>query len=259
MSNKKPIATLIIKRPSWEGVKEAYKHIYEVGKLAYNECYKKLKLQGFNDYYAEEQANVCSSQARYNLVGGQAKSEFERDSKTYINTCALRVSYAFNYGGMLLNNKKSKVKLTEGTKLVGADENIYYTGVSGIKELLLENWKRLQPYSEENNRDFYKIFYDHKKEPFKTLVDEERNIINRTRVEEIREDNLNFLRILKSLEIKGVVTMIIEGWGNAGGHTTLWKGNDFIDETHYLNDKRDFVFVRELCFWELKEQTKEIQ
>lgn len=52
-------------------------------------------------------------------------------------------------------------------------------------------------------------------------------------------------------ELKGIVTMDIDGWGDAGGHTTLWNGSKFLDDTNYLNDEKDYVFVRELCFWEL--------
>ncbi|WP_258865011.1 type VI secretion system amidase effector protein Tae4 [Helicobacter sp. MIT 14-3879] len=144
------------------------------------------------------------------------------------------------------------MKLTSGTKLTGQDSYKYYTGVSGIKGLLLENWKQLKSYSQANNRDFYKVFYDHRKEPSKLLIDKYRNVLNGERVKEIRKDNLNFFYILQSLGIKGIVTMDIDSWRDAGGHTTLWNGSKFLDDTNYLNDERDYVFVRELCFWELK-------
>lgn len=35
-------------------------------------------------------------------------------------------------------------------------------------------------------------------------------------------------------------------------HTTLWNGSDFLDGENHLNDERFEVFVRELCFFELK-------
>lgn len=38
----------------------------------------------------------------------------------------------------------------------------------------------------------------------------------------------------------------------AARHTTLWNGSKFLDDTNYLNDKTFEVFVRELCFFELK-------
>ncbi|TLD79726.1 hypothetical protein LS70_009670 [Helicobacter sp. MIT 11-5569] len=241
------ILRIEIKRPSWSNVSKAYREINEVGKKEYDEVLKESELHDTETYRAAE---LIQAQKRYEKVGGQALSEFNRDSNTYINTCALQVSYALNYGGMPLMD--DKVKLTSGTKLKGKNDYKYYTGVSGIKELLLENWKRLKPYSRTNNKDFYKVFYNHKKEPFETLANSYGNILNEQRVEEICRDNLNFFNTLQSLGIKGIVTMNIDGWGDAEGHTTLWNGNHFLDDTNYLNDGRKFVFVRELCFWELK-------
>lgn len=55
----------------------------------------------------------------------------------------------------------------------------------------MENWKQLKPYSQTNNRDFYKIFYDHRKEPYTTLISYGK-IINEQRVNKIRKDNLDF-------------------------------------------------------------------
>ena len=133
--------------------------------------------------------------------------------------------------------------MTSGTKWKGKDGYYYYTGVSGIKNLLLENWKEkgLKPYSQTNNKDFYKL-----------LIDKYGNVLNKERVKQIRKDNLNFFYTLQSLGIKGIITMDIDAWSNAGGHTTLWNGSEFLDDTNYLNDERNYVFVRELCFWELK-------
>ena len=119
---------------------------------------------------------------------------------------------------------------------------------------MLENWKEkgLKPYSQTNNKDFYKVFYDYKKEPSELLIDKYGNVLNKERVKQIRKDNLNFFYTLQSLGIKGIITMYIDAWSNAGGHTTLWNGSEFLDDTNYLNDERNYVFVRELCFWELK-------
>lgn len=241
--------TLNLKRPKWEDVSKAYKEINEIGKAEYYDTLEKAKQEGFSDNMARHRAELAQAQKRYEKVGGQALREFNRDSESYINTCALRVSYALNYGGMPLI--EGRAKLTSGTKLVGKDGYKYYTGVSGIKGLLLENWKRLKPYSQANKKDFYKIFYDYKTEPFETLADTYGNIFNPTRVAEIRRNNQNFFNILCSLKIKGIVTMVIEGWGDAGGHTTLWNGKGFLDETNYLNYYKETIFVRELCFWEL--------
>lgn len=241
--------TLKLKRPKWESVSKAYIEINEIGKIEFYNTLEKAIQEGLSDNIARHIAELAQAQKRYEKVGGQALREFNRDSKSYINTCAMRVSYALNYGGMPLID--GRVKLTSGTKLIGKDNYKYYTGVSGIKGLLLENWKQLKPYSQANNRDFYKIFYDHKKEPFKALVDVHGNIFNQKRVNEIKKDNQNFFNVLHSLKIKGIATMVIDGWRDAGGHTTLWNGEGFLDETNYLNYYKETIFVRELCFWEL--------
>ncbi len=243
------MTTLNLKRPAWESVSNAYIEINEIGKAEYYSAIEKAIQEGASDNVAYHRAELAQAQKRYEKVGGQALREFNRDSKSYINTCALRVSYALNHGGMPLI--ENRVKLTSGTKLIGKDNYKYYTGVSSIKGLLLENWKQLKPYSQANGRDFYKIFYDYRKEPFKTLADIYGNIFNPTRVAEIRRNNKNFFNALCSLKIKGIVTMVIEGWGNAGGHTTLWNGKGFLDETNYLDYYKEAIFVRELCFWEL--------
>ncbi|BAM32790.1 conserved hypothetical protein [Helicobacter cinaedi CCUG 18818 = ATCC BAA-847] len=247
--SKQLMTTLNLKRPAWESVSNAYIEINEIGKAEYYSAIEKAIQEGASDNVAYHRAELAQAQKRYEKVGGQALREFNRDSKSYINTCALRVSYALNHGGMPLI--ENRVKLTSGTKLIGKDNYKYYTGVSSIKGLLLENWKQLKPYSQANGRDFYKIFYDYRKEPFKTLADIYGNIFNPTRVAEIRRNNKNFFNALCSLKIKGIVTMVIEGWGNAGGHTTLWNGKGFLDETNYLDYYKEAIFVRELCFWEL--------
>lgn len=203
------MTTLNLKRPAWESVSNAYIEINEIGKAEYYSAIEKAIQEGASDNVAYHRAELAQAQKRYEKVGGQALREFNRDSKSYINTCALRVSYALNHGGMPLI--ENRVKLTSGTKLIGKDNYKYYTGVSSIKGLLLENWKQLKPYSQANGRDFYKIFYDYRKEPFKTLADIYGNIFNPTRVAEIRRNNKNFFNALCSLKIKGIVTMVIEG------------------------------------------------
>ena len=237
-----PKIKLNIKRPSWDSVSKGYEEINEIGKDEYDKV--------ITNGGSKNQAELAQAKERYKKVGGQAYREFNRDSESYVNTCAFRLSYALNYGGMPLI--AGRAKLTNGTNLMGKDGYKYYTGVSGIKGLLLENWKQLKPYSQTNNRDFYKIFYDYRKEPFVTLADKYGNVFNQARVDEIRKENKNFFDILCALNIKGVVTMLIEGWGDAGGHTTLWNEKGFLDGTNYLNDEKVSIFVRELCFWELK-------
>ena len=47
--------------------------------------------------------------------------------------------------------------------------------------------------------------------------------------------------------------MAIDGWNDAGGHTTFFDGESgkFLDVINYLNHKDEDIFVRELCFWKI--------
>ncbi|BAM13249.1 hypothetical protein HCN_p10 (plasmid) [Helicobacter cinaedi PAGU611] len=66
-----------------------------------------------------------------------------------------------------------------------------------------------------------------------------------------KNDNIAFRQELQNFKKNGIVVMQVSGWGNAGGHTTLWNGKGFLDETNYLDYYKEAIFVRELCFWEL--------
>ncbi|AQQ59239.1 hypothetical protein XJ32_03025 [Helicobacter bilis] len=66
-----------------------------------------------------------------------------------------------------------------------------------------------------------------------------------------KNDNIAFRQELQNFKKNGIVVMRIKGFVDAGGHTTLWNGEEFADGTNYLNDEEASIFVRELCFWEL--------
>ena len=55
---------------------------------------------------------TVQAQKRYEKVGGQALREFNRNSESYINTCAFKLSYALNYEGMPLNKYISRQQIT---------------------------------------------------------------------------------------------------------------------------------------------------
>ncbi|RDU60086.1 hypothetical protein CQA53_11070 [Helicobacter didelphidarum] len=170
--------------------------------------------------------------------------------QNYENTCALQVSYAFNYGGMPIKNLCS---IPSGA-LQGDNEHKYCTGVPKIKELLLNNWKRVEPYSLKNNKDFYKEFCTVKELSQILRKNQETiTILNQKRVQELKKENKQFFSTLQNLHQNGIITMDIDGWRDAGGHTTFWdkEMGGFLDETNYLNDERQWVFVRELCFWKI--------
>ncbi|RDU59422.1 hypothetical protein CQA44_11450 [Helicobacter sp. MIT 14-3879] len=179
---------------------------------------------------AYEEAIYLSSQARYNLVGKQAQSEFNRDSNAYINTCALQVSYALNKGGMPLENYLSRNKakrpkgFEEATILQGEDNHNYLTGVNFMIKLLQlqEVWGNAdKPYNPKRMQT--------------------------------KQENINFYNNeFSKFDKNGVIAMIISGWSDASGHITLWGGEEkeFLDNSNYLM-QLDCI-VKELYFWELK-------
>ncbi|TLD83866.1 hypothetical protein LS69_009995 [Helicobacter sp. MIT 05-5294] len=177
---------------------------------------------------------------------GIGRSEPHQKYPNFSNTCALCVSYALNYGGIPI---KDLCHLPFGV-LKGEDGYLYYTGVPRIKELLMNNWnkgKGIKPFSERiNNKEFYKVFYSEKKEYLNIMT-------NPQLLQKVRKANQDFFDTLKSLNQNGVVTMDIDGWGNAGGHTTFFdkESKGFLDGTNYLLYEDERIFVRELCFWKI--------
>lgn len=271
---------LAIERPSFVFFKKAYKEIFELqdknGKFMdkLKEAIKQqLKIYQIKQEYTKEilekievridELKQYSIYPRYAEVGGKALEEYTRfiiddalnelgyklnvqKYQNFANSCALQVSYAFNNGKMPI---KSLCALPSNA-LRGDDGHLYYTGVPKIKELLLRNWKQVKPFSKNNTKDFYKVFYTNKNQyPFIA-----NDPISRQKV---RDENKKFFETLKALKQNGVVTMDIDAWDNAGGHTTFFDGDSgkFLDdcdgEHNYLNHHEETIFVRELCFWKI--------
>ncbi|MGX3046102.1 T6SS effector amidase Tae4 family protein [Helicobacter sp. T3_23-1056] len=46
----------------------------------------------------------------------------------------------------------------------------------------------------------------------------------------------------------GIVFMRIKGFSSAVGHTTLWNGDNFADNTNWLDGN---VFIETFYFWQL--------
>lgn len=146
-----------------------------------------------------------------------------KDYADYSNTCALQVSYALNYGGIPLH---TEIKAKEYHSIYGKDkEYLYITGVINTINFLLSKsvWGNAdEPYSPKSMQ--------------------------------IKQENIDFYNNeFSKFDKSGVVAMIINGWDNANGHITLWNGKkkQFIDNTNYLLDKRDWVVIEKLYFWEL--------
>lgn len=186
------------RRPAWSNVYKAYVTIDNAGK--------------------NESTDIKKTAAKYKLIGGPAEKEFKRDPDTYVNACALRLSYALNHGGMPIKDNK---QLPGGTSLKGADGNIYYTGVYKVRDFLVLNWGNAdKPYT--------------------------------LKVMSTKKQNRDLYDELTKFKKKGVVSMKVTGWTDASGHITLWTGSNFADGSNYLIDNRKYVIVTEFQFWELK-------
>lgn len=248
MSNKKPIATLIIKRPSWESVKEAYSRINTANPYDEDlqEKFKQAIIEngrwrGFLQKTAEQKAQEIIDKIkqgdyddnvwqRYALVGGYTSKsskgifgvlgEYIRHKnffgkslgyQDYGNTCALQVSYAFNYGGMPLHTKINEKK---HNSIYGENKKyLYILGADSMGEFLNDVWG--------------------KPEVSAKATDSEKPAV----LEKIKGK-------------KGVVVM-----KGKYSHTTLWSGKNFVDvengmaRNYYLTN----MGTAELYFWELKE------
>lgn len=253
-----PKIKLNIKRPSWDSVKRAYMEINMANPndenlqrafrqaIIDNGIWRGIPAKKAEQIANEEVDKIINNNyddavwQRYALVGGEPLKEYINHKNffgrsynyaDYSNTCALQVSYAFNYGGMLLENyiSKNKSSLLQGFKnvmLKGADNNNYIAGVINIIRFLetKDVWgKADKPYSpkimliKKENIDFY---------------------------------NNEFSKFNKN----GVVGMIVSGWDDAEGHITLWDREEkkFLDNSNYLLDARSAVVIKEFYFWELK-------
>ncbi|WP_281651675.1 T6SS effector amidase Tae4 family protein [Helicobacter bilis] len=169
-----------------------------------------------------------------NKWAGNVEELFNSNQRRYVNTCALRVSYALNHSTHPINTMDKQVI---GRGYQGKDEQTYYLGVFDIIELLKLNWKELS----WNKSTYTQIIEKIKcgcSEDFYTSMNS-------------KKENENFFEELQSIQRKGIVAMI----GTDGlRHTTLWNGNDFVDTA--LGVSGDFLnhptyIIRELYFWDL--------
>ena len=211
--------TLNLKRPKWESVSKAYIEINEIGK-------------NLNDDYIK-------SELRYNFLGGKIQRAFEREKTKYVNTCAVRVSYALNYGGMPL-----KESLISNVK-------------SDRHKVMLQNMKNaIETYNRLDKSNNYYITSSIDMETFLWIKFGSPEIIQKTMT--TKQENIIFLNKLKSLNKQGIITMRIN-FSDAQGHTTLWNKDRVMYSSNYLveyiiqNNARYYnPVVTEAHFWELK-------
>ena len=242
--------TIRIQRPSFENVEKAYEAIsifdinaYHARKEAlYRELYRLARSQGQDDEKANGFADIESlwivsiefAEPRYKQIGGAVETLFNNDKRTYINTCALRVSYSLNQSTHPIKNMKKQVV---GRSYKGDDNHTYYLGVFDIIELLKLNWKVLS---------WNKSTYNQVKANIQCGCSEDfyHNMTSKA-------ENQKFYKELQSIKRKGIVAMI----GTDGlRHTTLWNESNFVDvalgvSPNYLNDTQ--YIMREVYFWDL--------
>ena len=217
------------RRPNWQSMSEAYEKI--------------------NGYYIQGKA-----QAVFEQVGGELYKEFlnnetiiarqrqqelqgvvisRLDKRYTLNSCALRVSYALNHSKIfsipyLIKNQKlpndtGKLRF-ENKRWFGADNNLYYLSIYGLRNFLILNWGNSdKPYHLRTfrNKDEVGNFYENE-----------------------------FSKFGKS----GIVVMRIQGFDDAGGHATLWNGESKAFEDSKINE--NYLIgnhnVIDFQFWELK-------
>ena len=176
---------------------------------------------------------TVQAQKRYEKVGGQALREFNRDSESYINTCALRVSYSLNQSTHPIKDMKKQVI---GRNYKGKDNHTYYLGVPDIVELLNKNWKALSWNKATYNQVQANIQCGCSEDFYHNMTS--------------KAENQKFYKELQSIKRKGIIAMI----GTDGlRHTTLWNGSNFVDvEFNYYNflDGTKYI-IKELYFWDL--------
>lgn len=161
----------------------------------------------------------------------------EKQRLTWENTCAVRMSYALNRSGILLDNSKGNIK--------GDDGYIYWYRVSELSAFLEQKFKKPD--------------YEYTPSP---VID----LSNETFKKRSADIQKNF--ISKIIKKHGIIVFRVSGWGNASGHFTLWDGHDLL----YTGDPRHnnpelmeyyFSFMRDIgngkiaqtskiLFWELK-------
>lgn len=180
---------------------------------------------------AYEKINSLSIPKRYELVGGTPLALYKANPLGYENTCAMQISYIFNQNGIFLeqyisrDETKQPIGIKDDSILRGSDGHNYVIRVKTMVKVLM-----------------LKDFFGNADEPYNP------------KFMQIKQENIDFYNNeFSKFDKSGVVAMIINGWNNANGHITLWNGKkkQFIDNTNYLLDKRNWVVIEKLYFWEL--------
>ncbi|MEP7267405.1 MAG: type VI secretion system amidase effector protein Tae4 [Saprospiraceae bacterium] len=87
----------------------------------------------FNVLLSNYKGDSYSPEQIFNLIGGKVLANHKQNAKDFLNTCALRMSYAFNYSGISIPFIKDKT----GS---GADGKWYFYRVSDLHNYILDNF-----------------------------------------------------------------------------------------------------------------------
>lgn len=181
----------------------------------------------------------------YPLVSQKYVQLVKENPVAWENTCAARMSYAFNRSGIRLPVAPA------GGNLIGDDKFNYWLRVKDLKSFMLKRFK---------NPD---ISYTLQK-------------VNNTQSPEVGKRMQGvLLNVLQQIRHKkGIIVFEVEGWNNASGHFTLWDGINlayvgsgdhntpgskeyyfwFIREIPYFDNGFKFKIAQttKILFWELK-------
>ncbi|MGX3043835.1 T6SS effector amidase Tae4 family protein [Helicobacter sp. T3_23-1056] len=203
-----------------------YQELYNYGKK-----HNLLQNPKFARQLKEEPEEMNYIGARYALVGGNLLYNYIEYKERYKDTCAMRVCYALNKSPVPI---KSMKKMVDGKPYwLGSDNHRYYTSVDDIITLLNDNWGKTQEFS--------------------TLKDD----LAKGKSEDIliknNDKQREYLAEFEALNIKGIVAMKgIRPNGATYRHTTLWKGNSFLDNelkpTKLIEQEK--IIFSEFHFWQ---------
>ncbi len=244
-----------VKWQEWEKFKKYYLNMHKINTNDRIESKNRIEqeegrldrwVKSKDNIFRYEEKDFIDAEIRYYRIKGAIYDLFMNSPYQRINTCTARLSKAlYDYGISI-----KRLKGMESADLAYAGKNTNDDRILiKVKDMVTflkesEHFGELETYSATNGANFYHTFYD---ESYDKLV-LNKKILNQTRVDEIRQDNEKFHTNLNGK--KGIIALEIEAWGDAFGHITLWENNDFVDESEFLPDKREYVFVKTLYFWE---------
>ncbi|GAB3023222.1 hypothetical protein GCM10027051_29890 [Niabella terrae] len=166
----------------------------------------------------------------YKLIGGTVYKLYQENPVAYANACALRLSRAFNYGGV-------PIVASSGYYMQrGADKKPYIFRVREIIQFINEHFSKPDyTFSKTNNGSI------------------QRRRKNHAAVEVFTD----YLAAMNGL--KGIIVFRVSGWGDASGHCTLFSAtnsgnlqNKCEDNHCYFEHEQPGVRTDKIELWSLQ-------